>query len=90
MQVRNVLAIVFALAMAFSYMLYEVFVTEKCPSRSGSQKGHITGAIRSASLENSRNHVQLLRDLTKQSHSAMKRFTGAPLSATKTILVLLI
>ena len=29
MRVRNVVAIVFAAAMAFSCMLYEVFVTEK-------------------------------------------------------------
>ena len=89
MQVHNIVPIVLPPAMAFSYMLYEVFLADKISSRSGSQKRQTTGAIGSASLENSLKDVQVLGDFTRQSHSPMSRFTGAPLSAKKSILDLL-
>ena len=57
MQVHRVVAIVLPPAMAFSYMLYEVFLADKISPRSESQKRQTAGAIGSASLEKSLTYV---------------------------------
>lgn len=90
MQIHDVVAVVLPPAMMFSHMLCEVFLADKISPRSESQKRQTTGAIGFASREKSLKAVQVLGDFSRQSHSSMKRFTGAPLSATQSILDLLL